>query len=221
VPDNERVEQLQRLAVRLMQTERQERRRIGELLREDVMQILEGIGMLLRSARMADHDKRPAVVPRTMTLLSSAIEKLRELAAELRPEALSEMGAEGGILWLTAHMRETHGLNVHVHAGEGIEPISEELRFFLYDGARKLLANVAAHSGCKEASLELFRVDPGHVRLKIEDKGKGFDAAQLQDIPDGSFGLFSLREQAELLGGELEVRSTPGRGTETSLTVPG
>jgi signal transduction histidine kinase len=176
--------------------------------------------MFLEAARQGDADARSSAIANTQDLLRQALAKLRQLAIELRPGALSVTGLAEGIRWLADEMRRTHGLHVDVEADDLIEPVNEDVRPFLYDAALKLLENVATHSQCKRARVEIRRVDPGHVQLTVTDDGVGFMPAAEDDIPSGSFGLFSVREQAELLEGRLDVHSAPGGGTRASVTVP-
>jgi two-component system NarL family sensor kinase len=213
-------EHMRRLAVHLMQTEHQERRRMGDVVHEDVMQLLASIGMFLETAREGDAEACSSAISKTQGLLRQAVAKLRHLAVELRPAALSATGLVEGIRWLADEMRRTHDLHVDVEADDLIEPVNEDVRPFLYDAALKLLENVATHSQCKRARVEIRRVDPGHIQLTVTDKGVGFTPAAEDDVPSGSFGLFSVREQAELLEGRLDVHSAPGEGTRASVTRP-
>jgi signal transduction histidine kinase len=219
--ESRRSEQLRRLAVRLIMTEQQERRRIGEVLHEDIMQMLASIAMLMGSIENLNVDKQSSVVGQSAQLLREAVQKLRRLATELRPEGLSRFGIAEGIRWLTDQVRLLHDeLEVEVVMGDQLEPVREDVRLFLYDAARKLLDNVVTHSGGRKARLELRRVSARDLQLTVSDEGAGFDVTGLKDIPSNSFGLFSIREEAELLGGRLDIRSAPGKGTRISLIVP-
>jgi signal transduction histidine kinase len=219
-PNVARADQFRRRAMHLMQAEHQERRRMGQVLHEDVMQILTAVGMFMQSADAADADRRPAEAAQAMSLLREALAKLRQLTVELRPGAVCEMGVSDGFRWLANQMRRRYELDVDLQIDEAVEPVSQSLRPFLYDSARKLLDNVAVHSGCKCARLELRRVDSKDIRLTVRDEGVGFNPSAAGELGNGSFGLFSIREQAELLGGTLEVQSAPGQGTRAIVTVP-
>jgi signal transduction histidine kinase len=215
-----RTEQLRQRSIRLLQAEHQERRRMGQVLHEDIMQTLSAAGMFMQSGEGADEDQRLAANSRAMSLLKESLQKLRQLAVELRPEAVWEMGAEEGFRWLANQMRRRYDLDVELHIDKAVESISKDMRPFLYDSARKLLDNVAVHSGCKRARLDVQPVDPNCIRLTVSDEGVGFNPASSQDLSNGLFGLFSIREQVDLLDGTLEVRSAPGQGTRAAITVP-
>jgi signal transduction histidine kinase len=214
-------ESRRRLAVDLIQMEHQERLRISDVLHEDVMQMLIGIRMFMERLEEADGYERADLIVRTKKLIHDAVEKLRKVATDLRPETLSKRGLVEGLRTVVEQMRQTTGLSVDFRAGKGIEPVQEEAATFLYSAACKLLDNIAAHSRSSLARVDIERIDAEHVRLAVSDEGAGFDLSGLDVIPSESFGLFSIREEAELLGGCLEVTSSPGIGTRAIVTVPG
>ena len=184
---------------------------MGQVLHEDVMQILSAVGMFVQSGK--DGMPQSPGSDKALALLKEALQKLRQLTLELRPEAVFEMTLADGIRWLADHMRRRYDLDVDIRIADTMDPVSDDVRNFLYDTARKLLENVAVHASCNRATLEIRRSDPNDIQLTVSDEGVGFNPASLEDLPSAGFGLFSIREQLELLGGMLEVTSSPGRGT--------
>jgi signal transduction histidine kinase len=205
-------------AVRLMQAEHQERRRMGQVLHEDVMQILAAVGMYVQPS--ANGTPQSPESTKAMALLKDAMQKLRELTLELRPEAVDEMTLVAGIRWLVGQMGHRYDMDVDIRIADTVGPVNDDVRSFLYDSTRKLLENVAVHASCNRATLEIRRSDPNHIQLVVSDEGVGFDLACLPDLPGAGFGLFSIREQSELLGGMLEVNTSPGQGTRVVVTIP-
>jgi signal transduction histidine kinase len=205
-------------AMRLMQAEHQERRRMGQVLHEDVMQILSAVGMFVQSGQNGT-PQSPAT-SKAIAMLQDAMRKLRQLTLELRPETVFEMTLADGVHWLAGQVRRRYDLDVDIHIADTVGPVSDDIRSFLYDSARKLLENVAVHASCKRATLEIRSSDPNYLQLVVTDEGTGFNPGSLQDLPSTGFGLFSIHEQSELLGGMLEVNSAPGRGTRVVVTVP-
>lgn len=212
------AEHFRHQATRLMQAEQQERRRMGQVLHEDVMQILAAVGMLVHSGQSGE-PQSPASV-KAAALLKDALEKLRQLTLELRPEYVFEMTLSDGIAWLADQVRRRYDLYTEIHIDDTVPPVSDDVRSFLYDTSRKLLENVAVHASCKNATLTIRRPDPNYIQLTVRDEGVGFNPASVPNLPNGAFGLFSIREQVELLGGMLEVSSAVGRGTRAVVTVP-
>jgi signal transduction histidine kinase len=109
-----------------------------------------------------------------------------------------------------------HAVQVTVDADECDLP--EHVEIALYRIAQEALQNVVKHSGAAAASIVL-RCDPGLVSLQVADDGAGFDPEASGD--HGGFGLSGMAERAELVGGHLDVRSAPGRGTTIEARVPG
>ena len=98
-----------------------------------------------------------------------------------------------------------------------IEPQSDALRAFLYKAAQELLFNVIKHASVEEARLRVQRVRDC-VWLTISDRGRGFDSHTLTKT--GGFGLFSIRERVEMLGGRMRIKSALGKGSTFLISVP-
>ena len=91
----------------------------------------------------------------------------------------------------------------------------------LYGAARELLANAAVHAHAGNVSVELFERN-GSVELAVRDDGRGFDLGALPArIAEGHIGLQSQRERVESAGGRFDIHSSPGRGTEVEVGLPG
>jgi len=87
----------------------------------------------------------------------------------------------------------------------------------LFRAARELLFNAVRHAGVHETSLRLRRVGQ-YVALRVSDQGRGFDPLELKET--SGFGLLSIRERVELLGGRVDIRSAKGRGTRVRIVMP-
>jgi CheY-like chemotaxis protein len=118
-------------------------------------------------------------------------------------------------------MNERYGLDLSCDMHADVEPQSSMLKAVLFRSAHELLVNVAKHAGVDQAALCLERPDEGHLRLTTEDRGEGFAPEELETENSAvGFGLFSVQERMEAIGGRVEVQSTPGGGTRVSITVP-
>jgi two-component system, NarL family, sensor kinase len=131
-------------------------------------------------------------------------------AAGLRPPVLDDLGLADGLASLA---RGIGGVQVTVEADEC--PLPEYVEIALYRIAQEALQNVVKHAGASAASVVL-RCDPGLVSLRITDDGAGF----YPDAAAPGFGLSGMAERAELVGGRLDVRSGPGRGTTVEARIP-
>jgi signal transduction histidine kinase len=94
----------------------------------------------------------------------------------------------------------------------------------LFQSVRELLFNVVKHAGVDEATVSLSQVPRPRpsVMVEVTDRGRGFEPAKRRLVPteEGGFGLFSIRERIDLIGGRVEVASSPGKGTRVTLSVP-
>lgn len=217
VPVGGRKDQYRELAMRLIDIEQKERLRMGDVLHEDVMQSLAGVSMLINLG--IDGGDEDPVGRHTLVALGDALAKLRQLAAILRPEAAQSCKIGDWVQWLVVRSRGASEAEIEVSVDEDVEPLEKEIRVFLYESARKLLDNALTHSGATKIELELKRVN-GDVKLTVSDNGVGFDPSLLDAMPATNVGLFSIRELADLLGGDMEIDSRNGQKTRIVVTIP-
>jgi signal transduction histidine kinase len=215
----ERAHQLQQLTLELSQTEDRERKRLAEILHDDLQQLLAAarfqIGLLGNRAK--GDGELLEMVGQIKAILVEAIEKSRSLSHELSPPGLAHNDMGEALGWLTQQMWRKHGLIVRLDIRGRIELQSEPLKTLLYKAAQEMLFNVVKHAGVTKARLRLRRWG-GSICLSVSDKGQGFDPQGPGHT--GGFGLLSIRERVKLLGGRMKVRSAKGRGSTFLIVVP-
>jgi len=215
----QRARQLQRVTLEMLDAEDRERRRLAEILHDDLQQTLAAakfqLGLL--DGRVRSDEDLVDTVRQVKQMLTDAIEKSRNLSHELGPAVLSQGALDGTFEWLAQQMESKHGLVVHVQTRGPVHSPSEPVRMFLYRAAREILFNVIKHAEVSEARLRLRRVR-NQLRLTISDKGQGFDLGALANTP--GFGLLSVRERVELLGGRMKIKSATGKGSTFLIAVP-
>jgi PAS domain S-box-containing protein len=214
---------LRLLAAKLTQTEQSERRRLAELIHDDLQQLLVAARIQVNAARAAAReegllDSRDLAI----SLLDQAIEEARSLTAQLRPPALYESGLIAALGWLCGWMKQAYAFDVELTVSKGAEHLPEEGAAVLFDSVREMLLNAVKHSGADRASLSVSEHDGGWLVVRVSDQGRGFDVSVLDQPPgdDGKFGLFSVRERVAAIGGRLEVNSLPGAGATFELFWP-
>lgn len=217
-------EQVARLTSELIVAEQRERRRIAQLLHDDLQQLLVGASYALQhlAGKMGDGEDNPAKP--AMKILDEALQATRSLTMQLSPPPLlHEKGLAAGLQWLVRWMSEKHGLTVDLVIDEAAASNREDICTLLFQAVRELLLNVVKHAGVKRALVELAMPDPGLIALTVSDEGAGFEPAAILNAPDSNstgFGLPAIRDRLRLLGGCFEISSEPGRGSRFNLMCP-
>jgi signal transduction histidine kinase len=216
-----RAKQLRVLASELTQAEQRERRRLAQVLHDDLQQHLVAIRLKVAALYRRTHDQEIiGGLQEVDAMLNESIDASRVLTYELSPPVLHDAGLNAALQWLGRWTREKHGLSVEVFTDQEAEPAEESLRILLFQIVRELLFNVVKHAQTPNACVEVTRRGD-QVRIVVSDEGAGFDVTQLKasTLAHG-FGLSSVRERLELMGGMLEIDAGPGRGTRITITVP-
>ncbi len=214
-----RAGQLQKLTLELTEAEERERERLAEILHDDLQQVLAAakFQMGLLTSRVRDDAESHEIAEQARDLLGDAIAKSRSLSHELSAPVLSRSDLSEAFEWLAEQMQTKHGFTVHLDLGGRIELASEPLRVLLYKAAQELLFNASKHAGVHEAKLRL-RHRRGRLQLLVSDAGRGVDFTEPGH--NLGFGLLSIRERVEYLGGRLRIRSAIGKGSIFVITVP-
>ncbi len=218
----QRAMQLRALARELTLSEQRERRRMAKLLHDHLQQLL--VGAKFRLTVLGRHED-PVVQQATQEvekLIDDAIIASRSLTAELYPPALHEGGLGPGLEWLARWMADKHGLIVELSMDADIPPPGEEVKVLLFESVRELLFNAVKHARAGSAAVNVRGVEGRELRITVSDTGSGFDPTALRQagLSGGGFGLFSVRERLDLIGGRMEIDSAPGRGSRVMLTAP-
>ncbi len=149
-------------------------------------------------------------------LVELTLQEARAAIGGLRPPVLDDLGLAGGLASLARPSRRS---SMEVDLADTRLP--EHIELALYRIAQECLQNVVKHANATSARLT-FAVDNDTARLEIVDDGVGFDTFEhpLGSDEMGGYGLLSMAERAELVGGRLNIRSRPGSGTAVTATIP-
>ena len=211
---------LRKLASDLSLTEERERRRVAGELHDYLAQLLVATRMKLSQGRQSRQaSKQSELLNDVDQMLDQSLTYTRTLVAQLSPPVLHEFGLAAALRWLGEQMAR-HDLSVTTET-EGEPVLSEEQAVLLFQSARELLFNVLKHAGTDRASLQL-NCTGSDMGLTVIDDGCGFDSSACKEAAasDGKFGLFSIRERMESLGGRVDLVSEPGGGTRVTLSIP-
>jgi signal transduction histidine kinase len=214
---DENAEAQRRAATRAAESaEARERRALARDLHDALSQSLALAGTKLAAMRgEAGGSSLAARLGEVQSLIANADERARTLTFRLSPPVLHDLGIVAAAEWLAEDLGHQFGLHVSVRDDGLLKPLGEEIREALFRSLRELLINVARHSQVDKAQVGLVR--EGEVlTVTVADGGIGFDLSRR----GAGFGLMSVRERLEELGGELEIESAPGLGTHARMIVP-
>ena len=219
----EQAQKLRLLSAELSLAEEAERRRIAEMLHEDLQQLLVAARMQLAAlCRTRDAAEREPIAREIADVLERSFKLTRSLSVELAPPVLYEHGLAAALEWLAAETRKNYNIEVTVEADSLANPKAADVRIFLFRAVRELLLNSAKHAGGSAVHITMQYRRPDKVRIIVADDGPGFDPNSLDDKRTGSqtVGLLNIRERVSGFGGKFHINSGPKRGTRITLSLP-
>jgi signal transduction histidine kinase len=217
--------QIRTLTRKLMKTQEDERRMISRELHDRVGQDLSGIKLALQTLFDQQPDVGPEIkekIAQLSRLLDRTIFTVRDLAYDLRPPGIDEMGIVQALSIFCDDFSEKTRIRTDYHS-VGIEKMKLDFntQINLYRMIQEGLNNIHKHAEATRAVVKLTAAYP-HILLRIEDNGKGFDVEKRAREIDSEkrMGLRSLQERTDLLGGIMIVTSKPGHGTKILIKLP-
>ena len=219
----QQAQKLRLLSAELSLAEETERRRVAEMLHEDLQQLLVAARMQLGAlCRTQDAVQREPIAREIAEVLERSFQLTRSLSVELAPPVLYEHGLAAALEWFAAETCKNYNIEVTVEADSSANPKAADVRIFLFRAVRELLLNSAKHAGGSPVHITMQHRRPDNVRIIVADNGPGFDPNLLDGKRTGSqtVGLFTIRERVSSFGGEFRINSGPKRGTQITLSLP-
>jgi two-component system sensor histidine kinase UhpB len=205
----------------VLRAQEEERRRVARDLHDEVNQALTAILLRLEALAQDAPPGRADEVVELKRLANSAMDELLNLARQLRPAALDDHGLVAAIDAQLKQFSARTGIAAALSTTGDPSALDEDLQTAVYRVTQETLANAARHAGASRVQVELAAQGAG-AELHVRDDGQGFDlAAPPSETRGAGLGLEGMAERARLVGGALDVRSSPGGGTSVTLRVPG
>lgn len=197
-----------------------ERNRMAREIHDTIAQGLAAISLQLESVVETLPDSLQLAtqhLDRARTLVRGSLDEARRFVSGLRPRALESGDLGTALTEVARHVSPGNPVEIEVHGGRRRLPGLVENNLLRI--GQEAITNAVAHSQARRICVTL-RFDMHSVELRVQDDGRGFapETAPLEN--PGHFGLIGMRERTEMLGGELTLNSSPGRGTEVLVTVP-
>jgi len=214
---------LKKLLVNVVTAQEEERRRISRELHDEMGQnlssLLIGLGLLEKSSECSGREN---LIGSMTTTVSGMITSIHDLALELRPTALDDLGLIPALTQYIAECPTRLGIQVDYEIiGTSEKRLSREAEIMVYRIVQESLTNVARHARANKASILLNRGEKS-MTVIIEDNGIGFDLQEvrLRNKKLKRLGLYGMEERASLVGGVLTIESSPGVGTSIYVEIP-
>jgi signal transduction histidine kinase len=214
--------QLRTLSQRMLRVQEDVQRSLARELHDDFGQILTAIGTLLGRLRRHTPADTPlrSELEQVRGLAQQALDRIRHRSQWLHPGVLDDFGLARALEGCVEQFQQQTGIQTHLVAAGPLDAVREDCAIHVYRIVQEALSNAARHSGSPDAWVRITCGD-GNLELAVEDRGTGISTQAAAADPARGMGMVSMRERAELIGGELDVRRSAGGGTIVHLRVPG
>jgi two-component system sensor histidine kinase UhpB len=218
------VEKERALSRRLVEAEEAERRRIAGELHDRVGQNLSALNINLDIVLGALGEDAPMDVRvrlrDSLALVDGTLQSIENVMADLRPPLLEEYGLGAALGWYAEEFFKRTGIEIDFidEARERNRELRRDAAVALFRIAQEALNNVAKHANARRVAIAVSAED-GAMALEIRDDGAGFDPAAAE-ARASRWGMTTMRERAQAVGGRLDIASSPGSGTVLRASVP-
>ncbi|MFZ7127826.1 MAG: PAS domain-containing sensor histidine kinase, partial [Desulfobacterales bacterium] len=219
---SENYEKMRFLSSELTRTEERERQQLATELHDRIGQTMAVAKMKLealqKESSSADHS---GSLEEIVQILDQLIKDTRSLTFDLSPPVLYILGLEAALEWLAEQYQEKYGVVIAFKKrGTGKEELDKDKAFVLFRCVQELLVNVTKHAKAKHV-LVWMKKNGRSVEVGVEDDGIGFDVRKIKSPTDWTqgFGLFSIGERLNYLGGQFTIESSPGGGTRARMVM--
>jgi two-component system sensor histidine kinase DegS len=209
----------------ITRAQEEERKRIARELHDDTAQVLGSLLRQIDNFIRKNHgfsSKEVLFLKDLQTQLNRGLQSMQRFVQDLRPSLLDDLGLIPAVRSLVKGLQESDGIDAELKVPGGERRFTPEVELLLFRIVQEALNNIRRHARASEAQVAM-EFDGDEVKVTISDNGRGFELREgVDDLPRiGKLGLAGMRERARLLGGTLEVKSVPGKGTTLVINIPG
>ncbi|MDP2886575.1 MAG: response regulator [Ignavibacteria bacterium] len=217
-------DQLRALAVYLQNVREDERITIAREIHDELGQVLTALKMDLSLLEKTSaeqgagsyQEEVSAEIKEMSSLVGSAIQTVRKLVKELRPEMLDILGLVPALRWQAEQFQQHTRIHCKLSLPTERVTLDPGRSIALFRILQESLTNVARHSKATTVLVKLV-VEPEAVVLEIKDNGQGISETAMTNAR--SFGISGMQERAISFGGNVEVRGIPGKGTVVTARI--
>lgn len=214
---------VQALPQRIIQAQEEDHKKMAREIHDDLGQSLATLKMLIQ-AHQTEMTRRHGCKPlksfqKIIAYLDTIIDKTRSLAAGLRPSILEVLGPTAALKALMNEFRSKKGIRIHFNCVPLEQFVFKSEAINLYRIIQEALTNIVRHAGATHIDIRLRRVQDS-LKINVKDNGCGLYKKDKSDGFPAGLGFSTMRERARLLGGSLEIKSSPQGGTSLTAEIP-
>ena len=216
---------LERFLKKSLTAQEDERRRISSELHDGLAQWLvsASYGMQLCEAYLTSERQEDTLteIKRTNNILNQSVKELRRIILDLHPIALAELGLIEALRRQVEGFNRENGVRCDFRIVGSMNNLSLIQEVSIYRIILEAMNNIRKHAHASHVDLVL-KFDLEYASVEVSDDGQGFDLSEaLSDkVAKSSIGLITMKERAEMLGGRMDVNTSPGDGTKIFVTLP-
>lgn len=211
-------ERVQALTRQILRVQEEERRHVARELHDEIGQSLTGLQFILDAGPDLSGEGARARLQNARVAVDDLLAKVRELSFDLRPAMLDHLGLLPALFWLFERFTRQTRVQVHFRHEGLSDRFAPAVETTAYRLVQEAITNVARHAGVQEVSVCIW-LQGSLLQLHVEDEGAGF-IPEAALASDKTSGLKGMHERTQLLGGQLEIYSVPGEGSQLMAQLP-
>jgi signal transduction histidine kinase len=211
-----------RLLGKVLTAQEQERARLARELHDEIGQSLTAMIMttlVVENSLPPEYDSGREKLVNVRNMANQALNDLRGLIFDLRPEILDDLGLALALRSQIKKHLEPLGIEVQLRASGLRDSLPHEVETAVFRVVQEAITNIARHAQASQVSISLARQE-GRLVVRVRDNGRGFDTTQVMNGARQAWGLLGMEERITLLGGRFYVSTRPGAGTLLLAEVP-
>lgn len=220
---SESEQRFRRISRGALKLQEEERARISRDLHDGIGQSLTALRIqldLLEQRVAAEGSRLSADAASARELAESCLADVRQLSRMLRPPMLDDLGLGPTLRWLVRSLQQQTGIAVDLRLQGDDARADPAVETLVYRLVQEALTNVVKHAGATDAVVAVTW-DDRCIRVRVEDRGRGFDSARILSASDESgFGVRAMRDRVSFYDGHFRLRSVPGSGTVVEAEIP-
>lgn len=221
----EDLQQRQLLGLRIIKAQEDERQRVARDIHDGPAQSMSNVVIKAEICERlidVDLDQAKNELKNLKKIVRDSLQDVRKIIYNLRPMSLDDLGLVPTLQRFIATFQEETGIAVSFRTRGIYDDIKPIISLTIFRIVQEAVNNIKKHAQADNAVVNLEFMDK-QVHLYIFDDGKGFKMEEMKKNSDNlnsGFGLYSMRERIELLGGEINISSEPGKGTRLNIMIP-